>query len=281
MDRLQKLFEYEGKQVRTVFKNDEPWFVAKDVCEVFGDSNYRRSVARLDSDEKGVSPLNTLGGKQEMAIVNEAGLYSLLFQMQPQKKASMTDEQYDKRVDSLRKFKRWITHEVIPMIRKTGGYVANDDLFIQTYLPHADSQTQLLFRATLETVRKQNEQITEMTPKVEMFDVFLSGENTQTISDVAKTLGVGPRKLGDFLREQRVLMADNTPYAPYMDRKYFEVVQVPVENGGSSFNRKQTRVTPKGLEFITRLLQNPKPVVEKRPSQVPTRVSLTLNQLTH
>lgn len=69
-----ELFRYESNEVRVVIRDGEPWFVAKDVCEVFGDTNYRRSVSRLDEDEKGVSPLDTPGGTQSMTVVNEAGM---------------------------------------------------------------------------------------------------------------------------------------------------------------------------------------------------------------
>ena len=71
--------------VRIVIKDGEPWFVGKDVAQAFNDTNYRRSLSRLSSDEKDVSQINTLGGKQKMTIINESGLYSLLFYMQPQK----------------------------------------------------------------------------------------------------------------------------------------------------------------------------------------------------
>ena len=122
MNSLQRVFNYQNQEIRTVTKDGNPWFVAKDVCEFFGDTNYRRSIGRLDDDEKGVSPLNTPGGQQEMIIINEPGLYALLFHMQPQRKPSISEEQYIKRVESLKAFKRWITHEVIPAIRKTGSY---------------------------------------------------------------------------------------------------------------------------------------------------------------
>ena len=72
-------------QIRMVMVDDEPWFVGKDICEVFGDTNYRRSLSNIDDSDKGVSQIDTPGGKQKMTIVNESGLYSLLFQMQPQK----------------------------------------------------------------------------------------------------------------------------------------------------------------------------------------------------
>ena len=101
----------------------EPWFVAKDVCDMFGDTHYRRSLSRLEDDEKGVTQIDTPGGKQSTTTVSESGLYSLLFYMQPQKGRGVTDAQIVTRVSALRAFKRWITHEVLPAIRKHGGYL--------------------------------------------------------------------------------------------------------------------------------------------------------------
>ena len=111
-----------------VMVDDEPWFVGKDICEVFGDTNYRRSLSNIDDSDKGVSQIDTPGGKQKMTIVNESGLYSLLFQMQPQKAkgVSQNDSLINERKEKLHKFKRWVTSEVLPTIRKTGGYVNND-----------------------------------------------------------------------------------------------------------------------------------------------------------
>jgi anti-repressor protein len=119
-----KVFEnMQFGQVRVVEKDGEPWFVLKDVCEAFGDSNYRRISSRLDEDEKGVSQMYTPGGNQNATIVNESGVYSVLFQMQPEKARGVSDEYVADRVSKLKKFKRWITHEVIPSIRKHGAYI--------------------------------------------------------------------------------------------------------------------------------------------------------------
>lgn len=103
-----KIFEAEAfGQVRVVDVDGEPWFVARDVCECLELGNPRTSIALLDEDEKGVHTMDTPGGQQEMSIVSEAGLYSLILRSRkPEAKA----------------FKRWITHEVLPSIRKTGGY---------------------------------------------------------------------------------------------------------------------------------------------------------------
>lgn len=124
MNNLQIFNNAEFGSIRTVVIDDEPWFVGKDIAEYFGDSNYRRSLARLDEDEKGVSQIATLGGTQQMTIINESGLYSLMFYMQPQKAkgVSQNDTLINERIIKLKKFKRWVTSEVLPSIRKTGHY---------------------------------------------------------------------------------------------------------------------------------------------------------------
>ena len=147
-------------EIRTLLINDEPWFVGKDVCQAFGDTNYRRSLSSVDEDDKGVSQIATPGGKQNMTIINESGLYTLLFQMQPQKAkgVSQNDTLIEERIQKLHDFKRWVTAEVLPSIRKTGGYVnpSQSDLFLDTYLPFADQNTRLLFKTTLDTIQQQN-----------------------------------------------------------------------------------------------------------------------------
>lgn len=101
------IFKYNGNQIRTVIKDGEPWFVAKDVCEIIEIKNVSDTLGRLDDDEKGIDSIDTHGGIQDMVTVNEPGLYSLILgSRKPEAKA----------------FKRWITHEVIPTIRKTGRY---------------------------------------------------------------------------------------------------------------------------------------------------------------
>lgn len=107
MNYLQEIFQYEGKKIRVVIKGGQPWWAAKDVCDVLGYTNHNMILTRIDEDEKGVNSFDTLGGLQEIVTVNESGLYSLI--LGSKKKES-------------KKFKRWITHEVLPQIRKTGQY---------------------------------------------------------------------------------------------------------------------------------------------------------------
>ena len=111
MQALQ-IFNYQNAQVRTVAIDGDPWFVANDVCEILELGNPRTSLAKLDEDEKGVHIMDTLGGPQEMTVINEPGLYALVLKS---------------RKKEAKAFKRWITHEVLPSIRKTGSYSVQRD----------------------------------------------------------------------------------------------------------------------------------------------------------
>ena len=105
-------FDFEEQAVRVVMKDDAPWFVAADACRVLGIENHRNVVARLDDDEKGVHTMDTLGGSQQMTIISESGLYALIF---------------TSRKDEARRFRKWVTAEVLPAIRATGRFLAQDD----------------------------------------------------------------------------------------------------------------------------------------------------------
>ncbi len=120
MNELQIFNSQEFGSVRTITIDEEPWFVGKDVCQAFGDSNHKRSLSRLEDYEKGVTQIDTPGGKQNMTIINESGLYSLLFQMQPQKAkgVSQNDSLIEERIQRLHRFKLWVTSEVLPYNRQ-------------------------------------------------------------------------------------------------------------------------------------------------------------------
>lgn len=109
MNQLQQVFNYGNTNVRVVMIDNEPWFVAKDLADVLEIQNVRQVLGKLDSDEKDVYNVYTLGGEQQMTVVNEAGMYSLVL---------------TSRKPEAKQFKRWITHEVLPSIRKTGSYNA-------------------------------------------------------------------------------------------------------------------------------------------------------------
>lgn len=146
--------------IRTVTINNEPWFVGKDVAEALGYSDAFGALKKhVSNEDKQNCQNDSFRTPRGMTVINESGLYALIF---------------GSKLESAKRFKHWVTSEVLPTIRKTGGYVNNDDLFINTYLPFADDSTKLLFSTTLETVRKQNELIktqqTEILHKQEVIN---------------------------------------------------------------------------------------------------------------
>ena len=122
--------------------DDEPWFVAKDISDKLGYAQTSNMMKRIDDEDFKSSVLD--GMNMKSLLINESGLYSAII---------------GSKLPSAKQFKHWVTSEVLPTIRKTGGYVNNDELFISTYLPYADENTKLIFSQTLKTVREQNETI--------------------------------------------------------------------------------------------------------------------------
>lgn len=137
----------EFGELRTVEIDGVVWFVGKDVAEALGYTNPSKAFRdHIAEEDKGVTKCYTPGGTQQMTIINESGLYSLIL---------------SSKLPSSKEFKHWVTAEVLPSIRKTGGYVnpSQSDLFLDTYLPFADQNTRLLFKTTLDTIQQQNNTI--------------------------------------------------------------------------------------------------------------------------
>jgi anti-repressor protein len=267
MNQISKVFQFGGNQVRTVLLNNEPWFVAKDVCEVFGDSHYRRSVSRLDEDEKGVTPLSTPGGTQQITIVNEAGLYSLLFNMQPQKKSTISEDEFYSRVEGLKRFKRWITHEVLPIIRKHGAYMTDDVL--EKTLNDPDYIIGVITALKDEKQKRivAEQQIQMDKPKVIFADAVSASKTSILIGELAKILKqngyhTGQNRLYEELREKGYLIRRkgtdyNSPTQRAMELGLFEVKETAVTHSdGHVTVSKTTKVTGKGQQyFINKFLK--------------------------
>lgn len=196
-----KIFEsQEFGSVRTAIIDGEPWFVGKDVCTLFGDKNHNRSLGRLDEVDRTTVEFNTAGGKQQVVVVNESGLYALLFAMQPQKAHSegVSDEyplEVQQRIDKLHAFKRWITHEVIPSIRKHGMY-AKEEL-----LDNPDLLLEVVTKLKAErdariALEKENQQL---APKAEYTDKVLKPGSLLTATTIAKDFGMSAYKFNRLL----------------------------------------------------------------------------------
>ena len=194
MENKLMIFENEAfGKVRTLNLNGEPWFVAADVCKALELGNPSMTVERLDDDEKGISTIDTLGGKQRMAIINEPGLYSLVItSRKPEAKA----------------FKRWITHEVIPSIRKHGAYMT--DSLLDALEAHPEAVPEYLNRLRSENARNRelNRRLRLALPKAEYYDAFVDPADCTNIRTTAKELGVPEKQFTRYLEEKKYLFRD-------------------------------------------------------------------------
>lgn len=264
MNAIQIFNNDQFGQIRTTVKDGAPLFVLKDVCNVFGEQNYRRVAQKLDDDEKGVSQIDTPGGAQSMTLVTEAGLYTALFNMQPTKARGVSDEYIEKRCAELKAFKRWITHEVLPTIRQTGGYVSDEQQFVNTYLPFADANTKALFGQTLAQLRAANEQLEQQKPKVLFADAVSAAHTSILVGELAKLLkqngvDIGQHRLFQYLRENGYLIKRrgsdyNMPTQYAMERGWFEIKETAITHGdGHTSVNKTPKVTGKGQQYFINL----------------------------
>lgn len=246
MNELQIFKSHEFGEIRTTIQNGEPWFVAADVCKALDIENNRKATNRLDDDEKGVTLSDTLGGKQKLTIVNEAGLYSLVLgSRKPEAKA----------------FKRWITHEVLPTIRRTGGYVNSAEAFIGHYLPHADESTRTMFRAQLKAIEELNAKIEADKPKVLFADAVSSSDTTILVGEMAKILkqngvDIGQKRFFEWLRQNGYLIKRkgsewNMPTQRSMELGLFEIKEsTHLDGNGCNITTKTPKITGKGQQYF-------------------------------
>jgi len=231
----------EFGSVRTVCIDGEPWLVGKDVAEILGYSNPRKAlIDHVDADDKGVTKCDTLGGAQNLTVINESGFYSLVL---------------SSKMPNAKKFKHWVTAEVLPTIRKTGGYVANEDVFVETYLPFADEPIKQLFRIQCRVINQLNERIRKDEPKVKFADHVSDSTNLIDVNKMAKLcadhgIRIGRNRLFAWMRSRGILMGGNIPYQEYIENGYFRVKESVYESNGQTRTYQQTFVTGKGQQYI-------------------------------
>lgn len=249
MENKIKIFENEEfGRVRTVITDREPWFVGKDVAVILGYSKPRNAIAtHVDCEDKKVAPIQgDLGGTQQMIIINESGLYSLIL---------------SSKMPKARDFKRWVTSEILPTIRRTGGYVADEDMFIENYLPFLEEPYKGLFRLQMMAINQLNERIRHDQPLVDFANQVAGTENVIDMNAMAKlaveeNIPIGRNRLFRWLRENGILMSDNLPYQKFIDRGYFAVKESVFETGTITKTYQQTFVTGRGQRYIIGRLKN-------------------------
>lgn len=227
-------------EIRTLSINGEPWFVAQDIAGALGYGNSRDAVFKhVDADDKGVAKCDTLGGAQDMTVINESGMYSLIL---------------GSKLTNAKKFKHWVTSEVLPSIRKTGGYNLP-----QTYPEALRALADQAEKAEKLLVQNNELQLAnqEMKPKAEFFDAVAGSKKAMSMEEVAKILsypGIGRNKLFEILRNQNILQSDNIPYQKYIDSGYFRVIEQKYNVGDEVRINIKTLVFQKGVDFIRKTL---------------------------
>lgn len=253
MNNLQIFNSEEFGEIRTVTINGEPWFVGKDVAEALGYSKARNAIsAHVSSEDKKDAPIQgTLGGTQNMTIINESGLYALIF---------------SSKLESAQRFKHWVTSEVLPSIRKHGGYISgqesmtDDELLAKALLV---AQSKIAERDRLIAAKQKD--IERMRPKEIFADAVASSKQSILIGQLAKLIcqngcSIGQQRLFKWLRENGYLMKYgsnyNMPMQRYVEQGLFEVKESSVTNpDGSVRLTRTTKVTPKGqIYFINKFL---------------------------
>lgn len=240
-----QIFNFEQNEVRTILVNDEPYFVGKDVAEILGYSKPRNAIStHVDEEDKQDAPIQgDLGGKQKMTIINESGLYSLILKS---------------KLPSAKKFKRWVTSEVLPAIRKHGGYLTPEK--VEEALLNPDTIIQLATQLKEERTGRliAEQKIAEYEPKISYLDSILSSTDSVTISQIAADYGMSPQQMNKLLHKLGIQKKVGNQWLlckKHMNQGYTKshTTEIPKADGGTKIVMN-TKWTQKGRVFIYNLL---------------------------
>lgn len=250
MNRLTIFNNEEFGTIRAIERDGEPWFVGKDVAEALGFSNTRDAIKRhVDDDDKGVTKHDTLGGKQDLAVINESGVYALIF---------------GSKLPRAKEFKHWVTSEVLPSIRKHGVYMTDSKAY--DLLHNEDSLADLLLQAG-EQLKQKNIIIEEMRPKAIFADAVSASNQTILVGELAKILrqngvvGMGQNRLFEILRNRGYLIKGNRsdknmPTQRSLEMGLFEIKETAVTHSdGHVTVNKTPKVTGKGQQYFINLFK--------------------------
>ena len=248
MSELQIFQNAEFGSVRTATIDGEPYFVGKDVATILGYSNPRDAISKhVDDEDKGVAKCDTLGGRQEILFINESGLYSLILRSQ---------------LPAAKGFKRWVTSEVLPAIRRHGMYateelIANPDLAIAAFQALKAEREKRI--ALEEAVAVQAQQIAELKPKASYYDVVLKCKDAVNISVIAKDYGWSAQRMNEYLHQKGVQYKQADIWLLYQKHAgcgYTKTnTHVYEDTCGREHTKVHTKWTQKGRLFIYGLLK--------------------------
>lgn len=238
-----EVFQYQDTPVRTVAVDGEPWFVLADLAKVLEIREVSRLASRLDDALRQTHPIqDSLGRTQQATIVSEAGMYEVVIRSDKPEAVS---------------FRRWITSEVLPAIRKHGGYLTNEK--IEEVLTSPDTIIRLAqdLKQAQQAREAMESYAKSLEPKADAYTAFMDADGTLSVGSVAKMLGLSQNKLFALLRNHEIFISKghmrNTPYQKYMHHFTVSAYSYERKDGtaGASYT---TRVQPSGVEFIRRKL---------------------------
>ena len=256
---LQVFSNAEFGSVRSIMINDEPYFVGKDVAEILGYSRTADAIkVHVDKEDKGVCEMQTPGGVQNVTIINESGLYSLIL---------------SSKMPNAKKFKRWVTSEVLPAIRKHGVFAVdtmlNDpDAMIAALQAYKEERPRRLLLESENAVQKQ--QLLEMKPKVSYYDVVINSPDLISITEIAKDYGWSAKHMNGYLHSKGIQYKQGDRiwilYQKYAEQGLTSTkTHAYLTGDGSSHTKVHTYWTQKGRLFIYDLLKKDGilPLIEK------------------
>lgn len=233
MNDLQFYQNPQFGEIRIVSIEGEPWFVGKDVAAILGYSNARDALAKhVFEEDKGVAKCDTPGGSQNVAIINESGLYSLIL---------------SSKLPTAKEFKRWVTSEVLPSIRKHNAYMTPD--MIEKVLTDPDVLINLA-----QQLKAERAKVAELQPKAAYYDLVADCTGLMSFRETAKLFRIPERIFIRFIEESRLCYRAGydklVPYAEYMRAGWFEVKEVVCESYNQTLTLPSTKITPVGRTKI-------------------------------
>lgn len=249
MNELQVFNNEEFGSVRTLVINEEPWFVGKDAADILAYTNTPKAIRdHVDEEDKLTERIVLSGQNREVVLINESGLYSLIF---------------SSKMPKAKQFKRWVTSEVLPAIRKHGVYAVdevleNPDMLISALTALKEERAKV--KARDETIAIQNQQIAEMKPKASYYDLVLNCKDVVAVSTIAKDYGWSPQRLNNYLHEKKVQYKQGKTwllYQKYAEKGYTSTkTQTYAGNDGEMHTQVHTYWTQAGRLFIYDLLKS-------------------------
>lgn len=246
---MNEILKFENQNVDIIIENGEPLFEIYSTGMALG--QIKKNAKGVEYPRKERIDENLENAEISTCVHNghkyitESQLYDLMLEM---------------KTDKVKPFRKWVTNEVLPTIRKTGGYVGNEDMFVDTYLPYADENVKQLFKLNLITIRQLNNKIEVMQPLADFAETVSNTNDLIDIGRMAKLLNdehilIGRNKLFEWLRSKKILMSNNTPYQQYVDARYFKVREKTKETAYGTKIFTTTYVTGKGQIYITEKLR--------------------------